>query len=107
MHARLGLVDVRLEEVVDREAVVGLVDAVAVALVLDARLAPAPEPEGMRDLCGIRSLVLGYPKNSSKFSTAVKLNSNSTIFGPAVLAPPEVSTTGERVSKKNVPEHSR
>jgi len=28
----------------------------------------------------------GYPKNSSKFSTAVKSNSFSTILGPPVLA---------------------
>ena len=38
-------------------------------------------------LCGIRPLVLGYPKNSSKFPTAVKSNSFPTILGPSVLAP--------------------
>ena len=34
----------------------------------------------------IPPLVLGYPKNSSKFSTAVKSNSFLTILGPSVFA---------------------
>ena len=38
-------------------------------------------------LCGIPPLVLGYPKNSSKISTAVKSNSFPTILGPFVFAP--------------------
>jgi len=37
-------------------------------------------------LCEIPPLVLGYPKNSSKFSTAVKSNSFPTTLGPSVLA---------------------
>jgi hypothetical protein len=36
---------------------------------------------------GIRPLVLGYPKNSSIFSTAVKSNTFPTILGPFVFAP--------------------
>ena len=39
------------------------------------------------DLCGIPPLVLGYPKNSSKISTAVKSNPFPTILGPFVLTP--------------------
>ena len=54
--------------------------------------------EGSGDPCGIRPLVLGYPKNSSKFSTAVKSNSFSTILGPSVVDL-EFSTTEERVPK--------
>ena len=39
------------------------------------------------ELCRIPPLVLGYPKNSSKISTAVKSNSFPTILGPFVFAP--------------------
>jgi hypothetical protein len=38
-------------------------------------------------LCGIPPLVLGYPKNSSKISTAVKSNSFPTILRSFVFAP--------------------
>jgi len=41
---------------------------------------------GGPEQCGIPPLVLGYTKNSSKFSTAVKSNSFRTILGPSVLA---------------------
>ena len=44
----------------------------------------------------IRPVVLGYPKNSSKFSTAVKSNSFSTSLEPFVLAPRVLDYWSER-----------
>ena len=58
------------------------------------------------DLCGIPPLVLGYPKNSSKFSTAVKSNSFPTILGPSVLAL-RVLDDWREIPQKFVLEHSR
>ena len=53
-------------------------------------------------LRGIPPLVLGYPKNSSKISTAVKSNSFPTILGPFVLAPQGLDDWRE-IPQKNFP----
>ena len=48
---------------------------------------------------------LGYPKNSSKFSTAVKSNSFPTVLGPSVLAP-RVLDDWREIPQIFVPKHS-
>ena len=83
LYAALAATDGGLERLEARCA--SRIDAIDDCRALRRRVVDA---EYERDaLCGIPPLALGYPKNSSKFSLAVKSNSFPTILGPFVLAP--------------------